>query len=171
MNITSPFFLYIIVTLKKEKMKNKIMVKGVEDIKNGIINPYDFKIRHLKDSSIVIVCKDFEEGKKKLEEIAKDKKKTEYDREQYSLDCLGKNTIRSTTLLYIHRGKVKEYGYLRDMTSKERLEKFFEDNKSALDDLMFDLVQDAIAEGEKACTEFISDYEDSTLIYFKWDKK
>jgi len=54
--------------------------------------------------------------------------------------------------------------------NKAKLKVFFEDNKSQLDELMFDLVQEAIEDGENACKEFISDYEDSTMIYHKWEK-
>ena len=109
-------------------MDGKIMTTTVKDINLGLVEPTVYKVRHLKDSSIQIECDDIYDGVSKLVDITRDKKLKAWEKEQYYLDVYDNINKQTYTVHYIHRSKVKEYGYMRDMT-KEELEKDLKEKK------------------------------------------
>jgi len=107
-------------------MKGKIMSTTVKDINLGLVKPTIYKVRNLKDSSVQIECDDIYDGVGKLVDITKDKKLKAYEKEQFSLDVYDEINKQTYTVYYIHKSKVKEYGYMRDMTKKELEESLVE---------------------------------------------
>lgn len=58
---------------------------------------------------------------------------------------------------------------VKDLRSK--LKELFDKSADILDDLFFDLIQDAIYGNDDELISFIEDYQESTLAYYGWEKE